>query len=189
MKAELSQLKANLLELYRELRAERREKFERSTSFGDYFGDRWDRAAFEGFGEGSTVYDNVLILGDVKAGKNVWVGPNVVLDGSGGLEIGDYCSISAGVQVYTHHTVEWSTSLGAAPIPRKSTKIGHGVYIGPNTVIQMGVTIGDGAVIGACSFVNRDIPAGAKAFGSPARVHGANVEQLISMPDEIIGWR
>jgi acetyltransferase-like isoleucine patch superfamily enzyme len=34
----------------------------------------------------------------------------------------------------------------------------------------MGVTIGDRAVIGANSLVNRDIPAGARAFGSPARL-------------------
>ena len=36
----------------------------------------------------------------------------------------------------------------------------------------MGVTIGDGSVVGANSFVNSDIPAGSKAFGTPARVVG-----------------
>lgn len=155
---------------YERLRACRRQQFTRSTSFGDYFTDRWERAKFEGFGEGSSVYDNVLILGDVRVGKNVWIGPNVILDGSGGLEIGDFCSISAGVQIYTHHTVDWSTSMGKAAISRKPTKIGSGVYIGPNSVIQMGVTIGEGAVIGAMSFVNRDVPADAKAYGTPARI-------------------
>jgi acetyltransferase-like isoleucine patch superfamily enzyme len=34
----------------------------------------------------------------------------------------------------------------------------------------MGVTIGDGAVIGAMSFVNRDVPAGARAWGTPAQM-------------------
>ena len=33
-------------------------------------------------------YDSVLVIGDVQVGKNTWIGPFVVLDGSGGLEIG-----------------------------------------------------------------------------------------------------
>jgi acetyltransferase-like isoleucine patch superfamily enzyme len=96
------------------------------------------------------------------------------LDGSGGdLQIGDWCSISAGAQIYTHHTVNRSISLGEKPIDCAPTKIGDGVYVGPNTVIQMGVTIGDSAIIGANSLVNRDVPAGARAFGSPARIQYA----------------
>jgi acetyltransferase-like isoleucine patch superfamily enzyme len=44
---------------------------------------------------------------------------------------------------------------------------GKAAFIG---AIQMGVTIGDGAIIGAMSFVNQDIPARAKAYGSPAKI-------------------
>jgi acetyltransferase-like isoleucine patch superfamily enzyme len=112
----------------------------------------------------------VLILGEVSVGRNTWIGPNVILDGSGGgLVIGDFCSISAGVQIYTHNTVEWSTSLGEKPIVKAPTRIGNGVYIGPNSVIAMGVTIGDKAVIGAMSLVTRDIAAETRAWGTPAR--------------------
>ena len=88
----------------------------------------------------------------------------MVLDGLGGLEIGDYCSISAGVQIYSHHTVKWSTSLGKEQIEYKSTKIGNGVYIGPHSVIQMGSVIEDQAVVGALTFVNKNIKKGAKFF-------------------------
>ena len=60
------------------------------------------------------MYDNVLVLGDVIVGRNTWIGPGCILDGSGGgLEIGDWCSISAGVQIYTHNTVNRSISLGS----------------------------------------------------------------------------
>jgi len=148
--------------------------YRRRVSLGDLITDRWENAREYGWGEGTSCYDNVLVLGDVKVGRHTWIGPNAVLDGScsGGLIIGDYCSIAAGVQIYTHHTVKWATSFGRHPRETASTptEIGSGVYIGPNTVIQMGVTIGDRAVIGAMSFVNRSIPAGAKAFGCPARV-------------------
>lgn len=154
------------------LRQEMFAKWRRHVSIGDLLSDRLETARFYGFGEGTSCYNNVLILGDVKVGRNTWIGPNVILDGLGGLEIGDYVSISAGVQIYTHDTVGWSTSLGAEPMKRMPTKIGHGVYLGPNCVVQMGVTIGDGVVIGAMSFVNRDVPTRARYFGIPAKRHG-----------------
>lgn len=135
-----------------------KKKYKRSLSFGDYFTDRFERAKKEKFGEGSSVYDNVLILGNVKVGKNTWIGPNCILDGTGGLEIGDNCSISAGVQIYTHDTVDKSISMGKLKkIPQKKTVIGNGVYIGPNSVISKGVTIGDQVVVGALSFVNKSL--------------------------------
>ncbi len=146
-------------------------QFNRRVSVGDLLTERSDNAAMYGFGEGTTMYDNVLVLGDVKVGRNTWIGPGCILDGSGGgLEIGDWCSISAGVHIYTHHTVNRSITLGVAPVDYAPTKIGNGVYIGPNSILEMGLTIGDKVVIGANSFVNRDIPAGAKAFGNPAKI-------------------
>jgi acetyltransferase-like isoleucine patch superfamily enzyme len=165
----MEKLLGDLAALYDQLFRRKKGEHRRSLSFGDYFTDRWERARREGFGEGTSCYDNVLILGGVKVGSNTWIGPNVVLDGSGGLEIGDFCSISAGVQIYTHDTVSWSISMGAEEAERSPTKIGSGVYIGPNAVISRGVTIGDKAIIGALSFVNSDIPAGGKFAGSPAR--------------------
>jgi len=149
----------------------KKEQFNRRVSIGDLLTERGDNAAAYGFGEGTTMYDNVLVLGDVKVGRHTWIGPGCILDGSGGgLEIGDFCSISAGVQVYTHHTVRRSVSLGVEPVDYAPTKIGNGVYIGPNSIVQMGVTIGDQSVIGSNSLVNRNIPAGVRAYGSPARI-------------------
>lgn len=163
----LEQLRALLAELQRE----KIEKFKRRVSVGDLLNDRWQIAKEYGFGEGTSCYDNVLIIGDVKVGKNTWIGPNVILDGSGGeLEIGDFCSISAGVQIYTHHTVKWATSMGAEKPEVRPTKIGSGVYIGPGTIIQMGSTIGDRVVVGALSLVNSDIPDDLTAWGTPARI-------------------
>jgi acetyltransferase-like isoleucine patch superfamily enzyme len=155
----------------RNLAVRKKKQFNRRVSIGDLLTERKDNASACGFGEGSTMYDNVLVLGEVKVGRNTWIGPGCILDGSGGdLQIGDWCSISAGVQIYTHHTVNRSISLGEKPIDYAPTSIGSGVYIGPNSVIQMGVSIGDKAIIGANSLVNRDIPSGATAFGSPARI-------------------
>jgi acetyltransferase-like isoleucine patch superfamily enzyme len=152
--------------LQRSLQQEKRAKFSRRVPFGDLITERLDNAAEYGFGEGTTCYDSVVILGDVKVGRNCWI----ILDGSGGLVIGDFCSFSAGSQVYTHNTVSRDTSLHRLPVDRAPTRIGNGVYVGPNAVIQMGVTIGDSVTIGALSFVNEDLPPGSVAFGSPARI-------------------
>ena len=155
---------------YTSLRKEKLTNFNRHVSIGDLVFERDETAKFLGFGEGTTCYNNVLVLGDVTVGKNTWIGPNVILDGSGGLVIGDHVSISAGVQIYTHHTVNKSVTLGTRPVQKEKTVIGNGVYIGPNSVIQMGVTIGDSSIIGALSLVNIDIPPMSKAFGTPAKL-------------------
>lgn len=47
--------------------------------------------------------------------------------------------------------------------------IGDGVMIGANSTLLPGITIGDGAVVAACSLVNRDVPAGAFVGGNPIR--------------------
>ncbi|WP_112662177.1 acyltransferase [Microvirga flavescens] len=161
-----------LRRLQKTLQVEKLREFKRRVSFGDLITDRWENAREYGFGEGSSCYDNVLILGDVAVGAHTWIGPNVILDGTGGLSIGDHCSISAGVQIYSHDTVRRSVTLGREPIAYAQTTIGHGVYIGPNTIITKGVTIGDAAVIGAMSFVNKDVPARTKVWGAPAQVVG-----------------
>jgi acetyltransferase-like isoleucine patch superfamily enzyme len=166
-----------LLELRAFWFARRRElqsRFNRTLPFGDYVVDRWEKAKELGFGEGTTVYDSSLILGDVKVGSFTWIGPFTVLDGSGGLFIGSHCSISAGVQIYSHDTVERSLSGGKSPIECLGTKIGSNCYIGPNVVVGKGVTIGDRVVIGANSLVLADLPSGSRAFGTPCRVVGSS---------------
>lgn len=147
------------------------EKFHRTLPFGEYIVDRWEKASLLGFGEGTSVYDSCVILGDVRVGKNTWIGPNTLLDGSGGgLTIGDNCSISSGVQIYTHDTVKKTISGGIEPIEKAPTSIGSDCYLGPNVVVVKGVNIGDKVIIGANSLVLKDIPSNTKAFGTPCIV-------------------
>lgn len=159
-----------LRDVYFTLRDQFRKKWDRDLPLEELLFDRWERAQELGFGKGTSLYHNSYVYGKVKVGKNTWIGPFTILDGSGGLEIGDYCSISSGVQIYTHDSVEWAVSGGQKEIKRASTKIGSCCYIGPNTVVANGVTIGDYCIIGANSLVLEDIPSHSKAAGNPCKI-------------------
>lgn len=168
----MSGLLEQLRALFFARRAEVDAEYRRTLPFGDYISDRWEKARTLGFGEGTSIYDSAHVFGDVKVGAGSWIGPFTILDGSGGLEIGSNCSISAGVQIYSHDTVDWAVSGGQAPYAYAATRIGNNCYIGPNTVIAKGVTIGAGCIIGAGSLVLSNIQAGQKAYGSPCRTVG-----------------
>jgi virginiamycin A acetyltransferase len=99
-----------------------------------------------------------------------------------GVTIGRYCSIALGSGVYLNHPINmlsthaffFNPALGyVKDDPMSTTKliIGNDVWIGQNAIILPGCTrIGDGAIIGAGSVVNKDIPPFAIAIGNPCRV-------------------
>ena len=163
-----------IIRVLKKLRSIKKDEFNRVLPLGDYFFDRWEKATYLGFGVGTSVYDNVVVIGNVNVGKNTWIGPNVILDGSGNLRIGSNCSISAGTQIYTHDTIQWAISGGKAPYEYAQTVIEDNCYIGPNVVIQKGVRIGTGSIVGTNSFVNKDIPPHSKAYGTPVTVKPLN---------------
>lgn len=100
----------------------------------------------------------------MKVGKDVSVGLMAMFDifFPELIEIGDNTVIGYNATVLAHEYLvsEWR---------KGSVKIGCNVMIGSNTTILPGVTIGDSAVISACSLVNKDIEADAFVGGVPAR--------------------
>lgn len=163
---------------YRQHEERLQSQFHRSLPFQDAVFDRWERARRLGFGEGTSIYNSSAVFGDVRVGQNTWIGPNTVLDGSGGgLIIGSFCSVSAAVHIYTHDTVLWALSGGELPKTEARVFVGDCVYIGSQSVIAAGVTIGARSVVAANSFVNRDVPDGTVVGGSPARRLGIVVGQ------------
>lgn len=158
-----------LKKVFLSLRNQKRNRFDRVLPATELITDRWEKAKYLGFGKGTSVYDNSYVFGNVKVGINTWIGPFTILDGSGGLSVGNNCSISAGVQIYTHDTVKWAITGGKAEYEYAETIIGDNVYIGPNSIIAKGVTIGDRCIIGANSFVNKSFPDDSKIAGTPAK--------------------
>jgi maltose O-acetyltransferase len=102
-------------------------------------------------------------------GRGVYANHNLVILDCARVEIGDGVLFGPNVVVSTagHPTDPVQRKAGlefARPIV-----IGNNAWIGANVSIMPGVTIGADAVIGAGSVVTRDVPAGATAFGVPAR--------------------
>jgi acetyltransferase-like isoleucine patch superfamily enzyme len=162
-----------LMELRLSRDTELKAKFDRSLPFADGLFDRWERAKRLGFEADASIYDSACVFGDVRVGKKSWIGPYVMLDGSGGgIFIGSHCSISAGVHIYTHDTVLWALSGGALPARTGAVAIGDRVYLGSQSVIARGVTIGDMAVVAANSFVRNNVPSRAIVGGIPALTIG-----------------
>lgn len=165
-----------MLRLLNKLFDGKREEFNRGLPINELLSDRWERADKLNFGDGTNIYDSSIVLGDVKVGNNCWIGPFTILDGSGEiLIIGDNCDISAGVQIYTHDTVD--KTVLEKEIKKGKVVIGNNCYIGPNVVISKGVTIGNYVVIGANSFVNKDIVSNSKAFGTPATIKEKRINE------------
>ncbi len=153
----------------------------RSVSFGDIFVDRWERARKLGFGDKTSIYDSSLVIGDVKMGSNCWVGPYTILDGSGSLRVGDFCTISAGVHIYTHDNVKSTLSAGKFPIEKNPVTIGKNTYIAPNVIISKGVNIGQCCVVATGSFVNKSFKDFSIIAGVPAKQIG-----IVKIKNELI---
>ena len=146
-----------------------KQRFNRSLPFADGVFDRWERAKRLGFGESTSIYDSAIVLGDVEVGDNCWIGPNVILDGSGApLIIGSYCSISAGVHIYTHDTVLWAISGGELPYKADGVNIGSNTYLGGQSLIVAGVSIGSQCVIAAHSLITKNVINKSVMGGVPA---------------------
>lgn len=107
-------------------------------------------------------------------GKNIEIGNDVFINACchfqdhGGITLGDGCQIG-------HNVVFATLNHGLAPEDRHTTYpapiiLGRNVWVGSNSTILQGVTIGDNAVVAAGAVVTKDVPADAIVGGVPAKV-------------------
>jgi len=106
---------------------------------------------------------------NIRLGDGVFLNFNCVILDVVEVTIGDRTQIGPAVQIYTaDHPRDTETRRAGLEFGRP-IRIGSDVWIGGGAILLPGVTVGDGAVIGAGSVVTRDVPAGVTVAGNPAR--------------------
>jgi sugar O-acyltransferase (sialic acid O-acetyltransferase NeuD family) len=114
-----------------------------------------------------------MIHQTARIGTNVHIGK--------GCYIGAFTTIAADAYIDDYNFIQSYTIIGHDVQIKKwnridsyvmcvgGTKIGEGCMIHTNAVLNHNVEVGDGAHVGACSFVINSVPEGATVFGNPAR--------------------
>ena len=167
-----------------------------------------DIVRLKNVGQDTRVYRHARLLGpeNIEIGNSVIIDDLVTLDGGlgttigdfthlaghglyaggGTLEIGSFCGLSGGICVYTGSDDFTGESLGNPTIPypfrqpkRSFVRIGDHVQIGANSVVLPGVTIGEGAAVGAMSLVLHDCEPWTIYVGVPARPLRARPKERI----------
>lgn len=95
---------------------------------------------------------NCLVHGPLVIGNNVMMGPDVV------------------ILTHSHNIDRVDVPMGQQGSWVRKVTIGNDVWIGMRSIIMPGITIGDGAIIGAGAVVTKDVPDYAVVGGVPARI-------------------
>lgn len=100
----------------------------------------------------------------VRLGDHAWVGDRAVLYSLGDIDIGQHAVVSQGTHLCAG---DHDHRLADFPIRGRSIRIGAQAWVAADVFIAPGVSIGEGAVIGARSAVFKDMPVGMVCAGSP----------------------
>jgi acetyltransferase-like isoleucine patch superfamily enzyme len=113
--------------------------------------------------EGKLTKWNWVVRGLVnfKLGKNTDIGAFTYINAKSGVEIEDRVKIGSHCSIYSISSID--NKKGKVMLKRNSK-------IGSHCIVMPGVTVGENTIIGAFSFVNKDIPSNAVAFGIPVKI-------------------
>ncbi len=96
---------------------------------------------------------------------------NVIIGVYSHIYIGKYVNIGAGTKIFDNdfHSLDFEERMKDINIKSRPVRIEYGCFIGGDTIILKGVTIGEKSVIGAGSVVTKNVPPGEVWCGNPAR--------------------
>lgn len=146
----------------------------------------WEHAKIVGaaqisIGDSVIVDDFAFVMGgeNTVVGSFVHIASHATLVGGGELVLDDFVGVSGGVRIYTGNDDYLGGHLAGPAVPqefrgatRSYVRLGKHVLIGANSVILPGVTIGEGAIVGALSLVKRNIEPWTINVGNPCNTVG-----------------
>lgn len=103
-------------------------------------------------GSGSGLGVNCSVHGPLRIGDNVMMGPEVT------------------ILTHTHNIERTDIPMGQQGMRVAEVVVGNDVWIGMRVVIMPGVKVGNGAVLGSCAVVTKDVPDFAVVGGVPAKI-------------------
>ena len=107
----------------------------------------------------------------VSLGAATFIGFGTELDVALELRVGRHVLIAPGCFITDHaHRHALGRPIDSQGTVSRAVRIGDDVWLGARVVVLPGVTIGDGAIVGAGAVVTRDVPAGTVVTGVPARI-------------------
>lgn len=156
---------------------------------------------FAEFGAGAVIYEACVVLKPeririgagaridsfvkVEGGNGVTIGRGVhicsfahINTGGGSVSIGDYVGVASGARILGGSNMPQGLSMSAAApaemqvVKRTTTTIDRYAFVGTNATVLAGLTIGEGAILGAGGVATKDIPAWEIWTGVPARKIG-----------------
>lgn len=133
-------------------------------------------------GEGTKVWQFVVILKGAIIGENCNICAQTLIEGD--VIVGDNVTVKSGVQLWDGTRIGNNVFIGPNatftndffPRSKKHPNAFHGIIledgcsIGANATLLPGVTIGEGAMVGAGSVVTKNVPAAAVVAGNPAKI-------------------
>ena len=127
-------------------------------------------------GNNVRIDDFCILSGNITLGSNIHISAYVALYGAMGIVMEDYTGISPKSVVYSamddfsgNYLIGPIHPDGTTNVTGKLVKISKYAQIGSNCVVFPNITIGEGAVIGACSLVNKSVEEWSINYGVPSK--------------------
>lgn len=134
-------------------------------------------------GDWNTLHNDMLIMADkqVIIGHNCWFGQNSILDGAGGLVIGNGVRVGMYSQIWTH-VASGERIEGCTLFAKRKTVINDDVWLVGSCIVGSGIQLGKRSVILINSLITKDTLPNSTYSGSPAKImEGLNFYKPISI--------
>jgi acetyltransferase-like isoleucine patch superfamily enzyme len=130
--------------------------------------------------------------GKITLGDHIHIAAHCSLVGAAGIELEDFTGVSHGARLFSAIDDMSGTHLTGPTVSDELRNVQSGpitlkrhAVVGTNAVIFPGVTIGEGAIIGALSFVREDVPAWSIWAGVPAKHVGTRSKALLNLEPRV----